>query len=64
MVLLSLIAHFLLMLIFAGGVGISWVYKSMFGLLFFGIGVVTSVSFMVEDDIPEIVRKLKGFKHE
>ena len=64
MVLLSLIAHFVLMLIFASGVGISWVYKSMFGLLFFGIGVVTSVSFMVEEDVPEIIRKLKGFKHE
>lgn len=62
MVLLSLTAHFVLMLIFASGVGISWVYKSMFGLLFFGIGVVTSVSFMVEEDVPEIIRKLKGFK--
>ena len=52
------------MLIFASGVGISWVYKSMFGLLFFGIGVVTSVSFMVEEDVPEIIKKLKGHKHE
>lgn len=64
MILLSLIAHFVLMLIFMSGVGISWVYKSMFGLLFFGIGVVTSVSFMVEEDVPKIIRKLKGIKHE
>ena len=64
MILLSLIAHLLLMIIFTCGVGISWVYKSMFGLLFFGIGLVMSVSFIVEDDITEIIRRLKGFKHE
>ena len=46
------------------GVGISWVYKSLFGLLFFGIGLVTSVSFMIEEDIPEIRKRLKGLKDE
>ena len=64
MILLSLIAHFVLMLIFMSGVGISWVYKSLFGLLFFGIGLVTSVSFMIEEDIPEIRKRLKGLKDE
>lgn len=64
MILLSLIAHFVLMLIFTCGVGISWVYKSIFGLLFFGIGLVMSVSFIVEEDLPKIIRQLKGLKHE
>jgi len=62
--LLSLIAHFVLMLIFMCGIGLSWVYKSIFGLLFFGIGLVMSVSFMVEEDVPKIIRKLKGSKYE
>ena len=64
MILLALIAHFILMLIFTAGIGLSWVYKSMFGLLFFGIGLVTSVSFMVEEDVPEIIKRLKGHRHE
>lgn len=64
MILLSLIAHFVLMLIFMCGIGLSWVYKSIFGLLFFGIGLVMSVSFIVEDDIPGIKKRLKGSKDE
>ena len=64
MILLSLIAHLILTFIFACGVGVSWVYKSMFGLLFFGIGLVMGVSFIVEDDITEIIKRLKGVKHE
>lgn len=64
MILLSLIAHFVLMLIFMCGIGFSWVYKSVFGLLFFGIGLVTSVSFMIEEDIPKIRKRLKGLKDE
>ena len=64
MVLLSLIVHFVLMLIFMCGIGLSWVYKSIFGLLFFGIGLVMSVSFMVEEDIPGIMKQLKGSKDE
>ena len=57
-------AHLILTFIFACGVGISWVYKSMFGLLFFGIGLVMGVSFIIEDDITEIIKRLKGLKHE
>ena len=64
MILLSLIAHFVLMLVFMCGIGLSWVYKSIFGLLFFGIGLVMSVSFIVEDDIPGIKKRLKGSKDE
>jgi hypothetical protein len=44
------------MLVFMCGVGVSWVYKSIFGLLFFGIGLVMSVSFIVEDDIPDMAK--------
>ena len=52
------------MLVFMCGIGLSWVYKSIFGLLFFGIGLVMSVSFIIEDDIPGIKKQLKGSKHE
>jgi hypothetical protein len=46
------------------GIGLSWVYKSIFGLLFFGIGLVMSVSYIVEEDIPRIKKRLEGSKNE
>ena len=62
MIILALIAHLILMAIFTAGIGICWVYKSIFGLLFFGIGLVMSVSYICLDDVPALVHKLKGLK--
>lgn len=62
MILLALIAHIFLMIVFTAGIGISWAYKSIFGLLFFGSGLVMSVSSIFLDDLPELIRKLKGLK--
>lgn len=64
MIILLLLMHIILMIVFATGIGISWAYHSLFGLIFFGVGLVMSVTSIFEDNLMEIKRSLKGRKHE